>query len=49
MGWKCDRMLREEKIETPILMLTALWFYRHDIVTGLKIGADDYLIKPFKV
>ena len=40
-------MLREEKIETPILMLTALGS-TDDIVTGLKTGADDYLIKPFK-
>jgi DNA-binding response OmpR family regulator len=39
--------LREEKIETPILMLTALGS-TEDIVTGLKSGADDYLIKPFK-
>jgi len=40
-------MLREEKIEIPILMLTALGS-TDNIVTGLKTGADDYLIKPFK-
>jgi DNA-binding response OmpR family regulator len=40
-------MLREEKIETPILMLSALGS-TDNIVTGLKTGADDYLIKPFK-
>jgi DNA-binding response OmpR family regulator len=40
-------MLREEKIDTPILMLTALGS-TDNIVVGLKSGADDYLIKPFK-
>ena len=40
-------MLREEKIETPILILTALGS-TDNIVIGLKTGADDYLIKPFK-
>jgi len=46
-GLEVCRMLREEKILTPILMLTALGS-TDNIVTGLKIGADDYLIKPFK-
>jgi two-component system, OmpR family, copper resistance phosphate regulon response regulator CusR len=46
-GLEVCRMLREEKIETPILMLTALGS-TDNIVTGLKTGADDYLIKPFK-
>jgi DNA-binding response OmpR family regulator len=46
-GIELCRMLREEKLETPILMLTALGT-TEDIVTGLKTGADDYLKKPFK-
>ena len=46
-GVELCRMLREEKINTPILMLTALGS-TDDIVTGLKAGADDYLKKPFK-
>jgi two-component system, OmpR family, copper resistance phosphate regulon response regulator CusR len=46
-GLEVCRMLREEKIETPILMLTALGS-TDNIVTGLKTGADDYLVKPFK-
>lgn len=46
-GLEVCRMLREEKIETPILMLTALGS-TDNIVTGLRTGADDYLIKPFK-
>jgi len=46
-GVNLCRMLREEKIQIPILMLTALGS-TDDIVTGLDAGADDYLIKPFK-
>jgi len=45
-GLELCKILREEKIETPILMLTALGS-TDDIVTGLKTGADDYLVKPF--
>lgn len=38
--------LREEKITTPILMLTAK-DDSDDIVAGLDSGADDYITKPF--
>lgn len=40
------RSLREKKISTPILMLTARGEVE-DRVTGLDVGADDYLVKPF--
>lgn len=40
------RQLRDEKIHTPILMLTAK-SQLDDKVTGLNSGADDYLTKPF--
>jgi len=40
------RDLRREGRNTPILMLTAL-SQPYDKVLGLKIGADDYLSKPF--
>jgi DNA-binding response OmpR family regulator len=40
------RQIREDDIDTPILMLTAL-NQVHDKVSGLKAGADDYLVKPF--
>jgi len=42
----CQR-LREENIETPILLLTALGS-TEEIVTGFEVGADDYLVKPFE-
>ena len=41
------RELREAKIETPILMLSALGT-TDDVVTGFDQGADDYLVKPFE-
>ncbi len=40
------KKLREEKIHTPILMLTAKGGL-DDRVEGLNAGADDYLVKPF--
>lgn len=40
------KKLREVKIHTPILMLTAKG-QLEDKVTGLDAGADDYLVKPF--
>lgn len=39
--------LRDAKIQTPILMLTALGA-TEEIVAGLDSGADDYLSKPFE-
>src|SRR5665213_3999417 len=41
------RDLRQKKIDTPILMLTARG-QTMDKVIGLKLGADDYLTKPFE-
>ena len=40
--------LRDRKIHAPVLMLTARGSLA-DRVAGLKIGADDYLAKPFEV
>ena len=38
--------LREHRVRTPILMLTALDSV-DDIIQGLNAGADDYVVKPF--
>jgi len=45
-GWDVLRELREGRVSTPILMLTALDEVA-DKVKGLDLGADDYLAKPF--
>jgi len=45
-GFTVARRLREAKNRTPILMLTARDAVP-DIVSGLDLGADDYLTKPF--
>lgn len=45
-GVQVAKKLREEKIHTPILMLTAKGQIE-DKVEGLDSGADDYLTKPF--
>lgn len=47
-GFEICRIVRKEGIDKPILFLTA----RHeetDKVEGLRIGADDYITKPFGV
>lgn len=45
-GLTMCQKLREEKNNTPILMLTAK-AQLGDRVEGLNSGADDYLVKPF--
>jgi two-component system, OmpR family, alkaline phosphatase synthesis response regulator PhoP len=45
-GFAVCQTLRAEGIDTPILMLTAR-SQLNDKVNGLKLGADDYLCKPF--
>jgi len=47
-GYDVCRDLRQQGILTPILMLTAKG-ETIDKVLGLKLGADDYLTKPFEV
>jgi two-component system alkaline phosphatase synthesis response regulator PhoP len=46
-GLDVCRDLRQQKVPTPILMLTARGQLA-DKVIGLKLGADDYLTKPFE-
>ncbi|GEN31496.1 two-component system alkaline phosphatase synthesis response regulator PhoP [Cerasibacillus quisquiliarum] len=45
-GMEVCKHLRQQKIEIPILMLTAK-DDEIDKVLGLELGADDYLTKPF--
>lgn len=47
-GYDICKRLREKKITTPILMLTAKG-QEIDKVVGLDLGADDYVTKPFGV
>lgn len=45
-GVKLCKKIRDEKIHTPILFLTAKGQIS-DKIDGFKAGADDYLTKPF--
>jgi len=45
-GIETCRQIREKKIDTPIIMLTARDTVA-DRIKGLDVGADDYLVKPF--
>jgi two-component system alkaline phosphatase synthesis response regulator PhoP len=47
-GYDVCRDLRQQGVQTPVLMLTAKG-ETIDKVLGLKLGADDYLTKPFEV
>ncbi len=47
-GFDILRYLRQEKIKTPIIMLTAKSEIE-DKLNGLEHGADDYIIKPFSM
>ncbi len=47
-GIQICRSLRNKRIRTPIIMLTARDAL-NDRVNGLDSGADDYLIKPFEI
>src|SRR5215831_10197059 len=47
-GIEVCRKLRDAKVNTPILMLTARGLVEHR-VEGLDAGADDYLTKPFAI
>jgi DNA-binding response OmpR family regulator len=44
-GWETCRRIRKVS-DVPIIILTALGS-QEDIIKGLKMGADDYLVKPF--
>ena len=45
-GFTLGEKIKEARPEIPIIFLTAKSL-KEDIVRGLKIGADDYITKPF--
>ncbi len=47
-GFEICRAVRAHGLDVPILMLTAKG-QEADVVLGLNIGADDYIVKPFRV
>jgi DNA-binding response OmpR family regulator len=47
-GYEICRLLRKEKLDMPIIMLTAKG-EESDIILGLNLGADDYVTKPFSI
>ncbi|MDD4510448.1 MAG: response regulator transcription factor [Oscillospiraceae bacterium] len=47
-GWGVCRAIRESGSQTPVIMLTAKGETR-DKVSGLEMGADDYIVKPFEM
>ncbi len=46
-GLEILQIMRERKVKTPVIMLSALNEVE-DKIKGLEHGADDYLAKPFK-
>lgn len=47
-GIEILKSMREKSIETPVIFLTAKDAEK-DIVKGLNLGADDYMVKPFSI
>lgn len=46
-GFDVLRRIRKSGVDVPVVILTARDGV-HDTVTGLEIGADDYVTKPFR-
>ena len=47
-GWELARKIRKADADMPIVFLTAR-NQKEDRTKGLKLGADDYITKPFEV
>ncbi len=45
-GMEVCKQIRQQRLNTPIIMLTAK-DDEFDKVLGLELGADDYMTKPF--
>ncbi len=46
-GLEVCQKLRENKVQTPVIMISGQKKEEIDKVLGLEMGADDYLLKPF--
>ncbi|REC50221.1 response regulator transcription factor [Chryseobacterium pennipullorum] len=47
-GFDLAKQIREDNTEIPIIFISAKAL-KEDRIKGLKIGADDYLVKPFSI
>lgn len=47
-GYEICRAVRTQGLDVPILMVTAKG-EEEDVILGLNLGADDYVVKPFRV
>jgi DNA-binding response OmpR family regulator len=47
-GYELCRLVRQQGLDMPIIMLTAKG-QEEDIIRGLELGADDYVTKPFSI
>ena len=47
-GYEVCRLLRRDKLDAVIIMLTAKGL-ETDVILGLNLGADDYVTKPFSI
>lgn len=47
-GFELAASIRERNVEVPIIFLSAKTL-KEDRIKGLRLGADDYLIKPYSI
>jgi DNA-binding response OmpR family regulator len=47
-GFELAAAIRERNVEIPIIFLSAKTL-KEDRIKGLKLGADDYLVKPYSI
>src|SRR5690606_13456124 len=47
-GFELAAAIRERNVEIPIIFLSAKTL-KEDRIKGLRLGADDYLIKPYSI
>ncbi len=47
-GWELAKKIRQKNTHIPMIFLTAR-NQKEDKIKGLKLGADDYITKPFEV